>query len=85
MPLSPTRVITFEQYFNVRSLFWRSYLDFGLPNTLESPVLAAKYPCGVFLRKKGSLSELEHQGFLALLVVDLLPVHDGTGACVWRT
>ena len=70
IPLSPTRVITFEQYFNVGSLFWRSYLDIGLPNTLKSPVSAAKYPGDVFLRKNGSLSELEHQGFLALLVVN---------------
>ena len=42
----------------------------GLPNTLKSPVPASKYPCGVFLWKNGSLSELEHQGFSALLVVD---------------
>ena len=91
VPLSSTIVITFEKYFNVGWLFWRSYLDIGLSNTLKSPVPAAKYPCDVFLRKNGSSSELEHQGFLALLVVDwlvvvdLLLVRDCTGACVWRT
>ena len=41
----------------------------GLANWLKSPVLAAKYPCGVFLRKNGSLGELGHQGFITLLVV----------------
>ena len=38
---------------------------------IKSPVWTSKYPCDVFLRKNGSLSELGHQGFLALLVVDL--------------
>ena len=27
-------------------------------------------PCGVFLQKNDSLSELEHKGFLAFMVVD---------------
>ena len=56
-PLSPTTVITFEQYFNVGWLFWKSYWDTGLPNTLKSPVPAAKYPYGVFLRKNGWSSD----------------------------
>ena len=34
--------------------------------------MAARYPCGVFLRKTGSLSELGHQGFLVFLVEDLV-------------
>ena len=39
-------------------------------HNLNAQFSAAKYPCGVFLRKKGSLSKLGHRGFLALLVVD---------------
>ena len=49
---------------------WRSYLDMGSANWLKSLVLAAKYPCGVFLWKNGSLGELRHQGFIAFLMVD---------------
>ena len=62
-----------------------SYLDIGLANELKSPVPAARYPYGVFLRKNVSLSGLVYQGFLALLVVDLLHVRDCKGGCVWRT
>ena len=32
------------------------YLDMGRTNWLKSPVLAAKYPSGVFLRKNDSLT-----------------------------
>ena len=35
-----------------------------LANWLKLPVLAAKYPRGVFLRKNGSLSKSEHRGFI---------------------
>ena len=44
--------------------------DMDLANWLKSLVLAAKYPCGVLLRKNGSLGELRHQEFIAFLVVD---------------
>ena len=34
---------------------------------VKSPVLGTKYPFGVFLRKRGSLDELGHSGFIAFL------------------
>ena len=46
-----------------------SYLGIDLANKLKSSVLATKY-CDVFLRKNGNLSELEHRGFLAFLVIE---------------
>ena len=41
----------------------------GLVKWLKSPVLVAKYPCGVFLRKNGNLDELGHRRFIVLLEV----------------
>ena len=42
----------------------------GLANWLIFLILATKYPQGVFLRKRDSLSELGYRGFIAFLVVD---------------
>ena len=44
-------------------------LTYGLANWLKSVVLAAKYPCGMFLQKNNSLGELRHQRFIAFLLV----------------
>ena len=44
----------------VKDYHWRSYLGIGLSNKLNSPVSDAKYTCGVFLQKNGSLGELGH-------------------------
>ena len=38
-------------------------MGIGLANKLKSSVSTAKYPCGVFLQKNGSLGKLGHQGF----------------------
>ena len=53
-----------------KRLAFEVYLGTGHTNKLKSPVSAAKYLLGVFLRKNGSLGELGHQIFLTLLVVD---------------
>ena len=58
----------------------------GLANWLKFPVLAAKYPCGVFLRKNGSLGELGHQGFIYNSFggrLYLLQVRGCKGCCAW--
>ena len=44
----------------------------GLANWLQFPVLAAKYPSGVFLQKNDSLSELGHREIVVFLVVEWL-------------
>ena len=43
-----------------------------LENWLQSLVLTAKGPCGMFLRKNGSLGELRYRKFIAFLMGDLL-------------
>ena len=54
----------------VKDWRWKLFLGIGHTYKLKSPVSAAKYLFGVVLRKNGSLDGLDHQGFLALLVVE---------------
>ena len=69
-----------------KRLAFEVYLVNGHTNKLKSPVSAAKYLLGVFLRKNGSLGELGHQIFLTVLVVDQVCYIFVTlkEECVWR-
>ena len=47
-------------------------MGMDLANWLQSLVLAAKDPCGMFLQKNSSLGELRYQKIIAFLMGDLL-------------
>ena len=47
-------------------------LRYWLSKLIEIPSFGFKYPCGVFLRKNGSLGKLGHRGFMMMMVTMMM-------------